>query len=484
MEELTRVAGFSDRKPIEMSQYWNSDFVISGMYANGRNIWRITPNTDVISVADFKVDGAADPTFSVSGQTVTFPGGKIIETTDIPTAGSCGYWVETDKNTTPITTNVADRYSQYPSLTIDFEDAALGAFDFNTCTPANAWEFTWKKNSATTIEEVNGNKVLVFNGTSEARSKTLPGNITAGDTYAEDQAWMITVTIPEGLSAEAEITLLNYVGTKQKPTDGGFKIVGGKLYYGTVGTDAEGKVIQEFKEMCDIAPGTYIFRRDVNFNNSEKFLSTFAVYDATGNEIKTVANVVTPTFGTITTINFATKNANKGVQMDNFTITLTGIATDFEIYNAKTGILLVGDEREAARDSATAYRLSWLNATAKEETATVVAAIYNGDTLVEEKVIKEVKMAPGYDGVETGIVDVAEGQTVKVYLKTTIKTAEENTGSENEGENKTDKGGLSTGLIVLIAAAAVAVIGLVVVLLVTKPKKAAPKAKEEEKTEE
>ena len=62
MAELTRVAGYSDRKPIELPMNWNSEFVLSGMYANGRNLWRITPNTDVVSTEDFKVEGT-DPTF-------------------------------------------------------------------------------------------------------------------------------------------------------------------------------------------------------------------------------------------------------------------------------------------------------------------------------------------------------------------------------------------------------------------------------------
>ena len=38
----------------------------------------------------------------------------------------------------------------------------------------------------------------------------------------------------------------------------------------------------------DITPGTYIFRREVNFNNKEDFRSTFAVYDTTGKELKSV----------------------------------------------------------------------------------------------------------------------------------------------------------------------------------------------------
>ena len=35
--------------------------------------------------------------------------------------------------------------------------------------------------------------------------------------------------------------------------------------------------------------------------------------------------------------------------------------------------------------------------------------------------IKEVKMAPGCDGVETGVLDVAEGQSVKLYVKSDVR---------------------------------------------------------------
>jgi hypothetical protein len=208
------------------------------------------------------------------------------------------------------------------------------------------------------------------------------------------------------------------------------------------------------------------------------------VYDTTGKELKRVSGVSTPAFKAITTINFATKDTDKAVYLDNYAVILTGVATDFEIYDAALGVQVTDADKENPRNKATAYRLSWLNATAQEETATVMAAIYNGSTLVEEKAIKEVKLVPGYDGVETGIVEVAEGQTVKVYLKTTIKTGEEppvstdpTTPTEPGSGNQTEEGGLSVGVIAVIIAAAVVVIG-VVVLLVFK-KKPAPKATEE-----
>ena len=41
------------------------------MYAGGRNIWRITPDTTKVSVEDFKIKDRA-PTFKVGGVTITF----------------------------------------------------------------------------------------------------------------------------------------------------------------------------------------------------------------------------------------------------------------------------------------------------------------------------------------------------------------------------------------------------------------------------
>jgi len=488
MAELTRVAGFSDRKPVEMAPYWNSEFILSGMYANGRNIWRITPNIDEVSLENFKVEGK-DLTFAVKGQTVTFPGGKIIEDTAITHVGSCGYWVETAKDVTPVITNDADRYDKFPALLYDFEDVAEGKYDYNNHKPLTAWEFTWKKGATTTIEKIGENKVLAMNGTVSLRSAKLPAKVTAGDTYAENQSWEITVTIPEGLAAEAQIVLLNYVGTSQKVKDGGFKIENGKLYYSALGTDGSGKQIQEYKELMDITPGTYTFNRAMDFNNGEAFVSSYYVYDATGKELKSCPDVSVPTYATITTIEFNTKDTgDKPVYLDNYKLAVTGTAADFELYDATHGVLVKDDARDTPRGS-TAYRLSWMNASAKEETATVMAAYYEGQTLKEEKVIQEVKMAPGYDNVETGVVEVAEGQTVKVYLKTSFTpdapaapttptepttaptVAETTSATEAAPTDGGEKGG-STGIVIaVIAIVAVVAIGVVLVVIRKKPGK-------------
>ena len=475
LAELTRVAGYSDRQVIEVPANWNDSYLLSGMYANGRNIWRITPDTTQVTLQDFKVEGT-DPTFRVNGKTITFPGGKIIEDTKIDAVGSCGYWVETAKDVTPIVTTDANRFDRYPSLFLGFEDCKEGNFDYNTGNPSGAWEFKWNKKtgSSTTVVMDNGNKVLAINGDVTLKSVKLPENITAGDSYAKNQSWDVTVTIPEGMSAEAVIRVLTYAGTKQEVEDGGFKIQGGKLYISNNGVD---------QELCAINPGTYIFRRVMNFNDAAAFSCDYYVFGATDGQLVGFATgIPTPAFNAITSIGFITELADKAIYLDNYRISVTGKAADFELYDAKTGIPV--KDMSVQRDASTAYRLSWLNATAKTETGKIVAFIYEGGALKETKVVKEVQMNPGCDGVETGIVELAEGQTVLVTLETTFNDAPETpddpnptTPSETTGTQKSDKGGLDTSVIVLIIVAVLAVVGVVLALVLTK-KKPATKAED------
>jgi len=425
MAELTRVAGYSDREPIMTPLDWNSEYILSGMYAGGRNIWRITPNTNVVSLEAFKVKDS-DPTFTVEGKTVTFPGGKIIADATISNVGTCGYWIETAKDVMPVVTTGADRYEKYPSVSYNFEEYAEGKFDYNTSKPKNAWGFTWKKfgdiQGASNIVTVGGNKKLSIIGNSKNWLKELPTNITAGDSYAEDQAWELTVTIPEGLSKDAQINILTYKGKNQEIDDGGFMVKGGKLYYATGEEDEEFELV--YAEMMDIKPGTYKFKRVMNFHFMESTIySTYIVMDASGKELKKVENIPSPTFDYITEVGFAVSSADKAVIVDDFKLYVTGVTTDFGIYDAKTGQTAA---LNATRNSDTAYRLSWLNATAKEETVTIKADITSGGKTTT-KTLHEVKLQPGNDSVVTGIVEVKEGETVKVYLETSVKAPVEPT---------------------------------------------------------
>ncbi|MBQ8881365.1 MAG: hypothetical protein IJ030_04235 [Oscillospiraceae bacterium] len=443
MTELTRVAGYSDRKPIEVPQEWNREFVLSGMYCGGRNLWRITPNTDRVSLTDFKVAGE-DPTFCVDGQTVTFPGGKIIEDGPISVVGSCGYWVETAENVTPIITNDADRLVKKPAFLEDFESYEVGTklVTMNVRNPG-AWVIQPKGNDLV-VEADGDNKVLAITGNSVYQNQHLPANITLADSNAAKQIWELTVTVPAGMTAEESVVLLKYEAGQQKDEDGGFKLSGGKISYMEAG---------EYKEMkLDIsAGGKYTFRREMDL---EAFTCNYIVTDAAGKTLVEAEKVAVPEFnGKVNKLGLTCKKVTGKLLLDNFSLRAAGAAADFEIYDAKMGL---GLEENAVHNAPVAYRLSWTNVDADEQAATVMAAFYEGETLKEEKVIKEVKMAPGCDGVENGIVEVAEGQSVKVYLKR---------------ETPAEKSSADIGLIAGIAAAVVVVVAAIVLALVLIKKK-------------
>ena len=486
MAELTRVAGYSDRKPIPMPESWNSDFVLSGMYANGRNIWRITPNTAEVSLADFKVEGS-DPTFYVSGQTVTFPGGKILADSTISDVGTCGYWVETAKDVTPIIKNDADRFVTVPAYQENFESYKIGdKLTSASVREPGAWTIQPKGNDLVVTAD-GENKVLSFTGNSLMQSTVLPGNVTAADSYAMQQHWSITVTLPAGMTTEETLTLLNFVAEKQSGKDGGFQISGGKVSYSENGT---------YKPFTlDVsAGGKYIFSRALDFDANT---CDYIITDAAGKEVASAKGVAIPAFnGKVTSIGFTCKKVAGKVLLDDYTLRVNGAAVDFGLYDAASGKLV--EDASVARDSATAYRLSWLNATDKEKTATVMAAFYEGDTLKEEKELKKITMAPGYDGVELGTLDVPQGQTLKVYVKTDVKVRIEQAKEEtpttpttpstpttptepasqptDPATQPTDPAGNSSAgnsnhtLIIVLVVVAVVCVGIVVVVLVTKKK--------------
>ena len=197
-------------------------------------------------------------------------------------------------------------------------------------------------------------------------------------------------------------------------------VKGGKLYYASGEVDEEEELV--YTELMDITPGTYKFKRLMNFHFMEKAIySDFIVMDDSGSELAKAEDVPAPAFKYITEIGFAVEKADKAVIVDDFKIYLTSAAADFSVYDARSGR---NAELDETRNRSTAYRLSWLNASTTLQTATIKADITaNGTTTTT--VLKEVKMIPGNDGVETGIVEIKEGETVKVYMETSLKAPEE-----------------------------------------------------------
>ena len=485
LKELTRVVGGADREPIHVAPTWNEHYVLSGMHVGGKNVWRLTPDTTKISLENFKVEGT-DPTFSVNGQTITFPGGKIIETGNVREIGTCGYWIETAENVYPVATRCENYFREYPTYGEGFENYETGMeFTFNNAKPEACWEPKKEGSGSATIVADGNGKALAMKGGYTVKFTKLAQNVISGDTYAETQAWEITAKLPADLAADAELVLLNYLDAKNKAkNDGGFKVVGGKVYY-----------IQEkeYMEMPGVAltnGNTYTFVREMNFSDEANFTSTYTVYDAAGNVIGQAKDIPVLEFVLpVASVSFSCKNVSgEALLVDNFKLYPTRVATDFYLYDATTGMEVT--DQTVARSGDTAYRLSWQNATNQEKSYTVMAAYYNGDTLVEEKAVQEIKMTPNSDSIITGIVEnKAEGQTLLVYLKDNnpAEDAENAPEEDNKTEAPEEEKNNNLILIIVAASAAVVVIAVIIVIVASAKKKkqtAASKTEQSENNEE
>jgi len=385
LEELTKLVGAADREPISIFNDWNSDYVLSGMYAGGRNVWRITPNTDEVSLSQFKVKDKA-PTFSVNGQTVIFPQGRIIETSDIHMIGSCGYWIETPANVQPVIINDTDRFSKYPSYMENFESYSAGT-TFNSTAAKD--KQTWTVDgSALKVQTNVGDKALAMTGTSTLTQKTLPGKITAGDSYAKQQIWEVAVTVSSG-------GVLKVLSCGE--TDGGVKIDGGKVYYDKAGS------YQQLSGVSVSAGSTYTIRREVDFRTAGSYKSSYSVYDSTGKRLGGVDNVAMSSVDVpVKTISFSGTSLSGTAYLDDYKLYPTGITTELKVYDAKTGIQ--ESNPNVTRNKDTGYRVSWMNASGEDK----VVKLYNNGSLVAQA-----HMAPGASGVFNGVV---KGNSVKLTV--------------------------------------------------------------------
>lgn len=486
----SEVAGYADMKPLNVVHNWNYGFVLSGAYANGRNIFRISPDTTNMKLEDFQVKDAADLTFRINGTTVTFPGGKIIKDKEVFQIGTCGYWVETAKDVTPVITRDDDFFKEYPAVLESFEQYDVGTeYIYKNITPEYTWEP--KKSGKATAEIVAdpidaAKKMLAVTGTYEFKNVKVPDNITGADTYAKYQAWEMSFVLPDDLAAEAEVQMLYAVHSKNKFKDQGLKIVGGKVYY-----DNAGEAV-ELTGVTLNAGAKYTAVREFDFTNKEACTCRYYIYDAEGKEIAKTAKVPVPAKWElpIAIIAYGTKGvAGKAVLFDDYKLYATKVNTDFYLYDAHSGMPLA--DVNAPHDRATAYRFAWLNSTNTEKSYTVMVAYYDGETKVSEEVYKELKLAPNTNGADWGeIENKQEGKTMLVYLKDNNPVEDEDVLTDGGNKPTTDdeKTGLDTQMIIIIAAAAAVVVIAVVVIVIMasakKKKKAAAQTPAAEATEE
>ncbi|MBQ7768945.1 MAG: hypothetical protein IJ403_08705, partial [Oscillospiraceae bacterium] len=380
LSELTRVAGYSDRKPIETPVAWNDGFILSGMYTGGRNLWRITPDTTHgMTVEDFLVTDEA-PTFSANGVTITFPQGRIIADSEISVVGTCGYWVETPKDVQPIYTYEDNRYANNPSYVEDFDYADGTIFNGENANEKQAWE-------ADADLTVQGG-ALALTGTATLNNVKLPKNITAGDNYAMQQAWEVSFTLPEHMTS-GTVKLLNDAFT---------------LAANEAGNGTEIRYLDEV--MAELQTGVkYTAKVENNFATNT---ATYTL-SANGAVVATAEDSVSAEYNLpVETIGFAVTGATTTVLVDDYKLYPTGIAQDLELYKVSSGLQITTD---STTETEVAYRVSWLNATQTGKKANVVATIGGVQT-----VVATVEMAANADGVITGIIENEAGAELSVAL--------------------------------------------------------------------
>ena len=100
--QLDELCGFEDRKPLVTKAVdWNRRYVLSGMYAGGKNVWRITPDlyTPGVSVENFLID-KENLIFQIGNEIIDFPNGSYIYEAENKLS-EYGYWIISPEGTYP-----------------------------------------------------------------------------------------------------------------------------------------------------------------------------------------------------------------------------------------------------------------------------------------------------------------------------------------------------------------------------------------------
>lgn len=132
LDEANGLIAYEDRRTLNTEQADVSlSFALSGIYTNGKNIWRITPDDTKLNDNNFQVASAnGDPTFALDGATITFPQGSIINVEN--PVSTIGYWVETPEGITPVITYADELKTESESAVISFYNEVGKKADLNS----------------------------------------------------------------------------------------------------------------------------------------------------------------------------------------------------------------------------------------------------------------------------------------------------------------------------------------------------------------
>jgi Ca2+-binding RTX toxin-like protein len=99
LDELNPLIGYADRKTLSLTNAdWSDGYVLTGMEANGRRVWRLTPDpTQPVTV----LSSSGDVRIQIGSQVVSIPNSSIY--TPSNPVSTLGYWIVQTKGTTSLT---------------------------------------------------------------------------------------------------------------------------------------------------------------------------------------------------------------------------------------------------------------------------------------------------------------------------------------------------------------------------------------------
>jgi hypothetical protein len=93
IDQSNDLVGHDDRATlVDTPTPAHQPFILTGCRANGRTVWRLTPDPDQSPIALEEIKVRDDPlTFRLGGTTLTLPGAEVYTTE--PTLSAVGYWI-------------------------------------------------------------------------------------------------------------------------------------------------------------------------------------------------------------------------------------------------------------------------------------------------------------------------------------------------------------------------------------------------------
>lgn len=372
LAELNEVAGYPDRYALEKEYTsWNDSFMLSGMYAGGRRIWRITPDLSDgdVTLASFCIDEQT-PTFSIKGKTITFPQGKIL-TVDAQN-NTCGYWVETPDGVEPV---------------MSYDD-------------------TFAANQTNIVND--GFSLGLLNS-----SKTISTNINRFKSFGKlpkKQVWETKVSV-SGFSSSKTVNLFNYTGVNGR----GSALV--KLENSKVYAWNNGGYIEIPLQNPLSANTWYNVAVEIDFSSPNGDIYNVSVYTESGNLIGNAEGMVGGNMGSDTllrNIKFSVSGYGTGESVNFGSVKMRpeGFYFRTELYDRETGIA-TADIPETKKLT---VRFDYNNTFVQGNTEYVfLMAAYDADNSMQEiKILKRESIPVGEEGTFIADFDIESDNVSEV----------------------------------------------------------------------